>query len=449
MTDTPETISESIDTLIFAEWVIPVVPSGEFLSNHAVALHNERIVAILPAAQARSLTARQTVELPGHVLLPGLINMHGHAAMSLLRGYADDYPLMPWLEEHIWPAEATYLSADFVRDGSALAIAEMLRAGTTCCSDMYFFPNIAAAQFQQAGMRCQITFPVLDFPSAWASDADDYISKGLALRDDYKHSTLISVVFGPHAPYTVQEGALQKIAILANELDLPVQIHLHETAGEVTEALQAKGQRPLEALFELGLIGPRTQCVHMTSLNQTDIKLLAAAGASVIHCPASNMKLGSGQCPVSALLQAGVNVALGTDGAASNNDLSLLGEMRSAALLAKVGALDATALPAACVLEMATLGGARALGMQDQLGSIEVGKLADLIAVDLQQPNTQPVYNPISQLVYAVQASQVTHSWIAGKQVLCDGQLTHMDVAEIMNRAQGWADTIKGNSAVS
>jgi 5-methylthioadenosine/S-adenosylhomocysteine deaminase len=436
---------ESADKLLFADWVIPIVPRGEVLRDYAVAIQADRIAAVLPAGEARGIKAAETIELPGQVLLPGLINMHGHAAMSLLRGYADDYPLMPWLEDHIWPAESRHVSAEFVRDGATLAIAEMLRSGTTCFSDMYFFPNITAEQCQHTGIRCQITFPVFDFASAWGTDADDYISKGLGLRDDLKHSELVSVVFGPHAPYTVNETALKKIAMLANELDLPVHIHLHETSEEVAEAVQATGQRPLAALNDMGLIGPRTQCVHMTDLDAAEIELLAAAGAHVIHCPQSNMKLASGRCPVTALQAAGVNVALGTDSAASNNNLNLFSEMRSAALQAKSAAGDATAMPAATVLEMATLAGARALGMQDQLGSLEAGKLADLIAVDLNQPETQPLYNPISQLVYASQPSQVTHSWINGDTIMRDRQLCHLDLTDLMQRTQRWATTIEGS----
>jgi 5-methylthioadenosine/S-adenosylhomocysteine deaminase len=430
------------DTLIRAGWVVPVVPTGVALKDHVVAISGGEISAICPIEEAAAIKANETVDLPGHALMPGLINMHGHAPMSLLRGYADDVPLMPWLEQHIWPVEGAHISPEFVRDGVNLALAEMLRAGTTCFSDMYFFPNVVAEQSQHAGMRCQITFPIFDFPSAWGSGPDEYISKGLKLRDDLKHSDLVNVVFGPHAPYTVADEALQKVAMLANELDLPIHIHLHETAGEVAEALQATGERPLAQLNRLGLIGPRTQCVHMTDLVDEDIELLATSGAHVIHCPESNMKLASGQCPVVKLTEAGINVALGTDSAASNNDLSLFGEMRSAAMLAKLGNADATALPAAEVLAMATINGARALGMQDSLGSVETGKLADLIAVDLSPPETQPLYNPVSQLVYAAHTSQVTHSWIGGRAVMRDRQLTHLDLDSVLARAAHWAETI-------
>lgn len=431
------------DTLIHAGYIIPVQPRGEVLRNHALAVTDGRITAVLPSADAGGIEASEVVNLPHHVLLPGFINAHGHAAMTLLRGFADDLALTPWLENYIWPAEARHVSPEFVRDGTDLALAEMLRSGTTCFSDMYFFPNVVAERAQRAGMRCQLSFPVFDFPSAWGQDADDYISKGLALRDDLKHSDLVSVVFGPHAPYTVNEGALAKIATLASELDLVIHTHLHETAREVADFESERGQRPLARLNELGLIGPRTQCVHMTDLTAEEISLLATVGAHVIHCPESNMKLASGRCPVSALLDAGVNVALGTDSAASNNDLSMPGEMRSAALLAKLGEGDATALPAETVLEMATLNGARAMGLEDELGSLETGKLADMVAVDFNQPETQPVFHPVSQLVYAADAAQVTHAWVAGKPLMRDRELVTLDLEETLSRAAGWAEAIE------
>lgn len=430
------------DTLIHAGHIIPVVPRGAVLEDHSLAITDGRISAILPRAEAEAIEAAAVLELPGHALLPGFINSHGHAPMTLLRGIADDLPLMPWLEQHIWPAEMEHVSAEFVRDGAELAMAEMLRAGTTCFSDMYFFPNVVAQAAQQAGLRCQISFPIFDFPSAWGTDSDDYISKGLALRDDLKHSELVQVVFGPHSPYTVNEGALGKVGMLAAELDLPIHIHLHETQQEVDDSVSAHGLRPLARINALGLLGPRTQCVHMTALEDEEIAMLAEVGAHVIHCPESNMKLASGRCPVPALLEAGVNVALGTDGAASNNDLSMPGEMRSAALLAKVGEGDPTALPAATVLEMATINGARAMGLQDEIGSLEVGKSADLVAVDLAQPETQPLYHPVSQLVYAADAAQVTHSWVAGRPLLADRQLKTLDLADIIARAGHWAKTV-------
>lgn len=438
---------QTVDTLIHPDWIVPVVPHAAVLEQHSLAIAGDRIVALLPRHEAQQINASRVVELPGHAIMPGLINSHGHAAMSLLRGFADDQPLMPWLEQHIWPAEAAHVSAGFVRDGVELAIAEMIRCGTTTFSDMYFFPDACAETAQRLGMRCQLTFPVLDAPTVWAQSADEYISKGLALRDDVKHSDLVTVGFGPHATYTVSEPNLIKVATLAAELDVPIQIHLHETRGEVLLAVEQNGERPLDSLQRLGLLGPRTQCVHMTDLGDQDIALLAATGAHVVHCPQSNMKLASGACPVDRLRASGVNVALGTDSAASNNDLNLFGEMQSAALLAKLHSQDATALPAATALEMATINGARAMGLESDIGSLEVGKLADLIAVDLSQPETQPLYNPLSQLVYACNGSQVTHSWIGGVQVMNQRQLTHIDLAALGVRTREWRERIHNRTS--
>jgi len=437
------------DLLIHPDWIVPVLPHGVVLQNHSIALTGDCISALVPRSEAQSIQASRELELPGHAVLPGLVNCHGHAAMSLLRGYADDEPLMPWLEQHIWPAEHAHVSEQFVGDGTELAIAEMLRCGTTTFSDMYFFPNVCAATAQRLGMRCQISFPIFDFPTAWGKDADDYISKGLALRDDFKHSKLVSVVFGPHATYTVCEANLAKIATLAAELDTAVHIHLHETVGEVLAAVEQYAERPLDTLHRLGLLGPRTQCVHMTDLGEQDIALLAATGAHVVHCPQSNMKLASGSCRVNDLIARGVNVALGTDSAASNNDLNLFGEMQAAALLAKLHSRDASALPAADALAMATINGARALGMEDRIGSLEVGKQADLIAVDLRGPETQPMYHPLSQLVYACNGSQVSHSWIAGELVMADRELTRIDLPALSQRIGAWQQRIGVTAGVA
>ena len=435
-------LPEFVDTLIHPGWIIPVIPEGDVLTGFSIALRDDKIVAILPTQETTYITARDTYTLPEHALIPGLVNAHGHAAMSLLRGYADDLPLTPWLEKHIWPAESAHVSEEFVRDGVELAIVEMIRSGTTCFSDMYFFPDIAADTAQLMGMRCQIAFPVFDFPTIWAQDGDEYINKGLSLRDKLKHSELVSVVFGPHAPYTVNEENLTKVATLAAELDVAVHIHLHETQGEVHQGVEQNGERPIDTLHRLGLLGPKTQCVHMTDLGEQDIDLLQATGAHVIHCPASNMKLASGTCPVNKLRAKGINVALGTDGAASNNSLNLFNEIRLAALLAKLHTGDAGALSAQQALSMATINGARAMGMGDTLGSIEVGKFADLVALDMNSPETMPLYNPISQLVYACNGSQVTHSWINGKLVLEDRKLKNVDLNGVIQKTQKWRHRI-------
>lgn len=430
------------ELVIHPQWVIPVEPAGQVLENTSVVVSGGRIAALLHREKARNIHADQVVDLPGQVLLPGLVNAHGHGAMSLLRGYADDLALMPWLEQHIWPAEGRHVDAGFVRDGVRLAMAGMLRSGTTSCSDMYFFPEQSAAEYRAAGMRAQIAFPVFDFPSAWGSGPDDYLAKGLALIDEYRHTDLQRIVFGPHAPYTVSEPTLARIATLAAELDAGIHIHLHETAGEVLQAIESSGERPIDTLNRIGLLGPRTQCVHMTDLGGQDIDLLAETGSHVVHCPQSNMKLASGTCPVARLLDAGVNVALGTDGAASNNSLNLFLEMRGAALLSKLVNGDPSSLPAVQVLTMATLGGARALGLDDRIGSLVPGKEADMIAVDLSGSATQPVYNPLSQLVYTCTGNEVTHSWVAGRLLLRDNVLTTIDENAVLRRAAQWRDII-------
>lgn len=434
---------QNADLLIDAGWVLTVAPADSAIPDATIAIKDGCIVAVLDREKAADWSAPERVSLPGHALLPGLVNAHGHAAMTLLRGYADDLPLMPWLEEHIWPVENAIVSDAFVRAGSALAMAEMLLSGTTCYSDMYFFPDAVAETNAEAGLRCQLAAPVFDFPTAWGNGPDEYISKVLELRDEYKNQPLITVAFGPHAPYTVSVPTLEKIAIYAAELDMGVHIHLHETAGEVLSAVEATGQRPIDSLRDIGLLGPRTQCVHMTDLGRQDIQSLADTGAQVIHCPQSNMKLGSGICPVPDLLQAGVNVALGTDGAASNNDLNLFNEMHSTALLAKVSRSDPTLMPAPQVLEMATLGGARALGLDAHIGTISVGKQADLIAVDLSGPAMQPLYNPISQIVYAANGSEVTHAWVRGRELLRDRNLTTINLKETLAEANAWGNRIR------
>ncbi|MGH8283137.1 MAG: TRZ/ATZ family hydrolase [Gammaproteobacteria bacterium] len=434
---------KSADLVVHARWIIPVEPEGSILEQHAVIIRDGRILAVLPSLEARSkFRSADAVELPGHVLIPGFINAHTHAAMVLLRGLADDLPLMPWLQEHIWPAESRWMSAEFVRDGSELAMAGMLRSGTTCFNDMYYFPEVTAGVVRRSGMRACLGMIVVDFPSAWGDGPREYLAKGTALRDQYKDDPLLNFAFAPHAPYTVAEAWLKEIRTLADELDVPVQTHLHETAGEIEQSLKHYGKRPLARLAELGWLTPNFMAVHMTQLDDTEIGELARSGVHVIHCPESNLKLASGFCPVAKLLTAGVNVALGTDGAASNNDLDMLAEMRCAALLAKGVAGDATVLPAATALRMATLNGARALGLDRDIGSLLPGKWADMTAVDLSVPECQPLYNPLSQLVYCAGRQQVTDVWVAGRQLLRHGELTRLDLDVILQRAQHWQQRI-------
>lgn len=434
------------DTAIHASWIIPVVPHDTVLENHCVVIKDDQIVAVLPSDQLKgSYQVGQSVELSQHVLIPGLINAHGHAAMSLFRGMSDDLPLMEWLEQHVWPAEQRWVDEQFVKDGTEIAIAEMLRSGTTLFSDMYFFPNQAADAAHQAGIRAQITFPVFDMPSAWGRDANEYIHKGLEVRDAFKSSRYVEVGFGPHAPYTVGDEALIKIAMYAAELDAPVHMHLHETAHEVNDAVRDSGLRPLQRIHNLGLLTPRMQCVHMTELNDADIELLAISGAHVIHCPESNLKLASGFCPTQKLLDRGINVAIGTDSASSNNDLNMFSEIRTAALIGKVVSGDAAAISAESVLRMATINAATALGLQETLGSLEAGKQADIVAVDLSDIESQPLYCPHSQLVYTESAHRVQHVWIAGKQVLKNRQTCTLNQAELIEKAQYWQQKISQN----
>jgi 5-methylthioadenosine/S-adenosylhomocysteine deaminase len=437
-----------VDLIIRAGWIVPVEPSGVVYEDHCLAVSRGRIVDILPVAEARArCLAKNEVHLPHHALIPGLINTHTHAAMTLFRGLADDLPLMQWLQEHIWPAESAWVSEDFARQGTGLAVAEMIRGGTTCFNDMYFFPQESAQAASQAGMRATIGLIMIDFPTAWASGPDEYMEKGLALHDRYRHDPLIRTAFAPHAPYTVSDEPLRRVATLAEELDIPIHMHVHETAIEVSDAVTRYGSRPLARLAALGLVSPRLLAVHMTQLEDGEIEQLAEAGAHVLHCPESNLKLASGFCPVARLRQAGVNVTLGTDGAASNNDLDMFGEMRTAALLAKAVSGDASAVPAADALRMATINGARALGLEHEIGSLEPGKAADIVAVDLGGLESRPVYDAVSHLVYVCGRHNVSDVWIAGRQVLKDRRLTTLDEQQIFAQAEAWRERIAASDA--
>jgi 5-methylthioadenosine/S-adenosylhomocysteine deaminase len=432
------TMKQAADLLILPRWVIPVEPSGS-LTGHAVVVRDGAILDLLPAAEAQArYQPAQTLALPSHALIPGLVNLHTHAAMTLMRGMADDLPLMTWLKERIWPAEKRHVSEAFVRDGTLLAAAEMLSGGVTCCNDMYFYPEAAAEAFLQAGMRAVLGMIVLEFPSNYAVDADDYLAKGLAARDEFKDEALLSFAFAPHAPYTVSDDSLRRVGTLAEQLGVPVHIHLHETRDEIDESLARHGVRPLERLARLGLLGPGLIGVHAIHVTDAEIAILASHGCHVAHCPSSNLKLASGLAPYARLAAAGVNAGLGTDGAASNNRLDVFIEMRHAALLAKGASGDAAALPAALVLEDATLDAARALNLDERIGSIVPGKRADLVAVDLGSFTHQPVYDPVSHLVYVAGREDVTHVWVDGVAKLVDRRLVDIDTDDLIARAAYW-----------
>lgn len=445
---TSQSPAATVDSVIHARWIVPVDGHDRVLDNHCIALNGGTIAEICPSLEghARFPHAAHT-ELPDHALMPGLVNTHGHAAMSLFRGIADDLPLMTWLQDHIWPLEGRWVSEEFVYHGARLAIAEMLRGGTTCFADMYFFPEATARAAVEAGIRVQLAAPVIDFPTPWAANADEGIHKTVQLHDQWRGSELVSIAFGPHAPYTVSDEPLKKIGMYADELDMPIHMHVHETLNEVTEAVAQTGLRPIRRLHDLGLLTPRLLCVHATQLDTDDLALLAGSGAHVVHCPESNLKLASGFCPVQKLVDEGINVALGTDGAASNNDLDMFSEMRTAALLAKACAQDARALPAHQALAMATIHGARAMALDHLVGSLETGKRADIIAVDLARFNTQPVFQPDSQLVYSTQAGQVSHVWVNGQLLLREGTLTTLNDRQILDQTQEWQQRLAASMA--
>ncbi|MCI0653339.1 MAG: TRZ/ATZ family hydrolase [Methylococcaceae bacterium] len=429
-----------VDTLIRSRWIIPVTPPELILENHSLAIRNGKIVELLPSDQAlRKYQANRVEDLEHHALIPGLINSHTHSPMSLLRGIADDLPLMKWLKGTIWPLEQKWMSEAFVRAGAELAIAEMLRGGVTCFNDMYFFPEISARVALQSGIRACIGLIVIDFPSAWARDSNECLNKGLALYDELRNESLLSPVFAPHAPYSVSDDALEKIRMYSEELQIPIHMHVHETRAEIEQGLARTGMRPLARLKGLDLLGPSFIAVHMTQLIDEEIDWIAASDCHVVHCPESNLKLASGFCPVARLLRNGVNVALGTDSAASNNNLDVLGEMRTAALLAKGIAGDASAVPASTALRMATLGGAKALGIDSRCGSLEAGKSADITAITLDTLETLPVYDPISQIVYSANRDQVTDVWVAGRRLLESRTLTTLDPNKIKESIAHWS----------
>lgn len=432
------------DSLILTRWCVPVEPAGSLFTDCAVAIADGRIVELLDGAAARlKYRPAVIVERPGHVLIPGLVNAHTHAAMTLFRGIADDLPLETWLSDGIWPHEKRWASAEMVRDGTRHAIAEMLKGGVTCFSDQYFFPEVVAATAVELHVRAMVGTPVIDFATAWAENAAECLQKGVDLvHDRYVDHPLVSTCFAPHSTYVVSDAAFRDLRVLADQLDARIQIHLHESAQEVHQSLQSTGKRPFERLSDLGLVNSSLLAVHAVHMSDEELSRMADAGVAVAHCPHSNLKLASGIARVAAMQAAGVTVALGTDGAASNNTLDMLAEMRTAALLAKAASGNAAALPAVAALRMATIDGARALGLADAIGSIEPGKWADLTCIDLRSLNSQPVYDPLSQVVYTARSDQVSDVWVAGRHLVDNGRLTQIDEAELLGRSAEWQHRI-------
>jgi 5-methylthioadenosine/S-adenosylhomocysteine deaminase len=441
------TAKREIDQLIDARWIIPIQPAGVVLENHSLAIDGEDIVDLLPTDMAAArYRAKRHFRLTTHALLPGLINLHTHAAMTLMRGYADDKPLMRWLKEHIWPAESRHVSSEFVHDGTLLACWEMLRGGVTCFNDMYFFPADAARAALSAGIRAVLGITVFEFPSAYGSDADDYLHKGLATRESLLDEMLISFCLAPHAPYTVADRTFERVATIAGQLDLPIHIHVHETKDEIAGSLKEHGVRPLERLRRLELLSPGLIAVHAIHLEHDEIDLLSACGCRIAHCPTSNMKLANGFAPIGALLDRKISIGLGSDGAASNNRLDMLCEIRHAALLAKAVTLDAAKLPAHDVLAMATIQGARALGLEDRIGSLQTGKAADLFAVSMDDWMLQPCFDPASHLVYTLGRESVSHVWVAGKLRIDDKSPVDLDVSALLRKLELWQNTLSNQA---
>lgn len=435
---------EQADQIIHARWIITGGNSYEPLENHGLVIKDGKIAAILPDKEiAQKYFAKTTEHLSTHAIIPGLINSHTHIAMNYFRGMSDDLALMDWLNNHIWPAEKKWVNHEFVYHASLLAMAEMIRCGTTCFNDMYFFFAATAEAAEKAGIRANIGMTVLEFPTNWAQTTDEYFSRGLEFFEQYKNQERIKITLAPHAPYTVSDPSMLRVKDIADKYDLKINLHLHETADEVNQSLEQFKKRPIQRLNEIGLISPRLIAIHMTQLNDEDFDILKEKKPSIVHCPESNMKLASGSCPVEKLKSFGINVALGTDGAASNNDLNMMGEMRTAAFLAKLSDRNPESLAAANALQMATLNGAKALGMDHLIGSLETGKAADFAAIDLDHIETQPVYHPVSHIVYAASRQQVTDTWVAGKRLMKNRELLTLDENELIQKAKEWGEKIR------
>lgn len=435
---------QPVDHIIHAKWIIPCEGKTDFLTDHALIIKDGKILAILPGDEAtKQYQAKNTEKYLHHAIIPGLINAHTHIGMNLFRGLADDLALMDWLNHHIWPAERQWVSDELVYDASQLAIAEMIRSGSTCFNDMYFFLQATAKAAETAGVRAHIGITVIDFPTAWAKDPDEYLSKGIEFYQAYQNHPLVTATMAPHAIYTVKENTLTKVKEVAEKYDLKINMHIQETADEVNQSLKETGLRPIKRLHDIDFISPRLIAVHMTQIDEEDMEILQRTKPNIVHCPESNMKLASGICPVTQLKKAGINVALGTDSVASNNDLDMVSEMRSAAFLAKLSTRNPTSLPANDVLCMSTIDGAKALGVDHLTGSLIAGKAADFAVIDLDQIETQPLYHPASQIVYAASRQQVTDVWVNGKQLMKNRKLTTLDEEELLKKAKIWRGKIK------
>ena len=432
------------DLIIEARWIATATSIHPILENYAVIVQAGVIIDLLPTLKARQkYTAQSLISLDDHIVIPGLINLHTHAAMSLMRGIADDLPLMQWLEQHIWPAERAVVSEQYVQDATLIACAEMLSSGITCFNDMYFFPEASAVAVTQAGIRACLGLVVMEFPTAYASDAEDYLQKGFVAHDSWRNNPLITSAIAPHSPYTVSDQTFKKVITYADQLGLGIHTHLHETRDEIALSEGKYGLRPIQRLAEFGLLGPNLVAAHCVHLLPNEISLLAEYGCHVAHCPTSNLKLASGIAPIPQLLAHGVNVGLGTDGVASNNKLDIFAEMRLSALLAKGLSQDAAVVPAQQALEMATINAAKAMGLDHKIGSIEIGKLADLAAIKLSDTATMPYYDAIAHLVYSCGREHVTHTWVAGELRYSNGVYATIEPVELKDIINRWQPKLR------
>ena len=430
--------------IISASWIFTSNSEGQLLSDYSIVIENDKIIDLVPQDKVfDEYEANDTYQLTDHILIPGLINTHTHAAMSLFKGFADDLPLQDWLNDYIWPAEKEFINSSFVKDGSILALSEMIKSGVTTFNDMYFFPDATAEAVKELGVRSNIGLVVLDFPTNYATDPEDYLLKGFEFRDKWRNEELITTSIAPHAPYSVSDEAFTLINTYSEELSINIHIHLHETQWEIEDSIEKYGITPVQRLNNLGIIGPSLMAVHCVHLNDQDMATLAKNKVSIVHNPSSNMKLGSGIADIAKMLKQNLNISLGTDSSASNNRLDIMEEMRLAALLIKGSTKSPESFSANEAIKMATINGAKALGLESIIGSIEKNKKADLVAIDLNSIENQPIYNPLTTFVYSSSRSDVSYVWIDGEIKLKDKKLVKIDEERIIQLAKKWQRKLK------
>ena len=430
-------MKNKVDTIINSRWILPIKPKNKVLENSSIVINNSVILDIDSTDIINNrYESKNLYNLNDHCVMPGFINNHTHLSMSLFKGIADDLNLDEWLRNEIWPLETKHVNEEFVELGSKLAIIELIKSGSTCFNDMYFFPEVTAYASLELGIRASLGLITIDFPSNYAQNSGEYLEKGLAIRDKLKNETLVSFTMAPHAPYTVGDDTLKKIFTLSNELDLPVHMHIHETENEIKESIKKYNQRPIERLMKLGLINPNFIGIHAVHLNSTDISILSKNKANLVSCPISNLKLGSGIPNATLQNLEKINLSFGTDGSASNNKLDILSEARLGSLLLKGISKDATKFNSNTVLECLTINAAKSLGMENIIGSVEKNKAADLIAINFKKITSQPIFKPVSHIVNATDRENISHSWVNGKCIMEDRNVLTIDENLINQKVQ-------------